>query len=112
MVNVREAQFRRRLDRGGQYFAEVEVFTDHHRDPQLLAYFRNGSKGSYSLVRLIANNADYEIDWFDNNLHSAFEDLTKPVSSSSDHMEADERNQFAAQILDFPGVSEALERNL
>lgn len=111
-MKVREAQFRRVLDRGGQQFAEVEVLTDHQRDPQMLAYFRAGRDGSYPLVRLITNDANYEVDWFDNNLHSAFEDVMRPLLSSPDHLGASDRDEFAAQILGYSGVSEALERNL
>lgn len=112
MMNVREAQFRRVLDRGGQSVAEVEVFTDHQRDPRMLAYFRGGTKGSYPLVRLISNDADSEIDWFDNNLHSAFEDVTKAMFTSPDHLAENERDEFAAKILAYPGIAEALDRNL
>jgi hypothetical protein len=112
MMKVREAQFRRVLDQGGQAFAEVEVFTDHPLDPQMLAYFRVGSNGSYPLVRLISNDADHEIDWFDNSLHSAFEDVMKPMFTTPDHLANDNRDEFAAQIMSYPGIAEALDRNL
>ncbi len=112
MINVRDARFRRVLDREGQAFAEVEVFTDHQRDPQMLAYFRIGPKGSYSLVRLMSNDADSEIDWFDNNMHSAFEDVTVPMFTSPDHLANNDRDEFASQILACHGITEALERNL
>lgn len=112
MMKVREAQFRRVVARDGQSLAEVEVFTDHARDPQMLAFFRMDEKGSYPLVRLIANHADYEVDWFDNSLHSAFEDITKPTFSSPDHLSTIDRDEFSAQILAYPGVVEALDRNL
>ncbi len=111
-MKVREAQFRRVFDRGGQPFAEVEVFTDHPRDPQMLSYFHAGPDGEYSLVKLISNDADYEADWFDNNLHSAFEDVMKPLFSSPDHLSVNDRDEFAAQILAYPGIAEALSRNL
>nr|WP_256756714.1 hypothetical protein [Cohnella sp. WQ 127256] len=111
MMNVREAHFRRMLDRGGQAFAEVEVLTDHQRDAQMLAYFREGQNGTYSLVRIISNDANYEVDWFDNSLHSAFEDVMKPMFSTPDHLAANDRDEFATQILEFAGVREALERN-
>ncbi|WP_239615170.1 hypothetical protein [Cohnella mopanensis] len=112
MVKVREAQFRRVLDRGGERFAEVEVFTDHQRDSQMLAYFRAGRNDSYPLVRLITNDADYGVDWFDNSFHSAFTDVMKPLLSSPDHLGEIDRDEFAVQILGYSGVSEALERNL
>jgi hypothetical protein len=112
MIKVRGAQFRRVLDRGGKAFAEVEVFTDQSRDPQMLAYFRAGSDGTYPLVRLMSNDADYEVDWFDNNLHSAFDDVTIPTFSTPDHLGITERDEFAAQIKAYPGIAEALDRNL
>ncbi|QJD81756.1 hypothetical protein [Cohnella herbarum] len=111
-MKVREAQFRRILDRGGQRLAEVEVFTDHQHDTQMLAYFRMGKEDSYPLVKLISNDASEEIDWFDNSLHSAFDDVTKSFFSSPDHLGANDRDEFASQILAYTGVSEALERNL
>ncbi|MFC5468353.1 hypothetical protein ACFPPD_06450 [Cohnella suwonensis] len=111
-MKVREARFRRVLDRGGQPFAEIEVFTDHPRDPQMLAYFKRGSNGNYPLVRLIANDADYETDWFENNLHSAFEDVLKPMFSTPDHIGAHDRDDFIGQILAYPGIAEALDRNI
>lgn len=112
MLKVREARFRRVLDRGGRPYAEVEILTDHERDPQMLAYFRAGQEGTYPLVRLMTNDADSDIDWFDNNLHSAFEEVTASMFSSPDHLAANDRDLFAAQILAFQGISEELERNL
>jgi hypothetical protein len=112
MMKVREAHFRRVLDRGGQALAEVEVFTDHPQDPQMLAYFLVGLKGYYPLVKLISNDANHEIDWFDNNLHSAFEDVMKPMFTTPDHLGNNDRYEFAAQIMSYPGIAEALERHL
>jgi hypothetical protein len=111
MTQVREAQFRRIVDRGGQAFAEVEVFTDHPRDPQMLAYFRMRKGGGFALLRVVANDADTEIDWFDNALHDAFVDVTDTLLSSPDHLGTDDRDSFASQILAYPGVSEALGRS-
>lgn len=112
MIEVREAQFRRVLERGGQRFAEVEVMTNQPRDRQMLAYFRVSPEGSYPLVRLMANDADYEVDWFDNNLHSAVEDVTASMISSPDPLGRTERDEFAAKIYAYPGIIEALDRNL
>lgn len=112
MMKVREARFRRVLDRGGKPYAEVEVFTDQQRNPQMLAYFRAGEEGNYPLVKLMTNDADQEIDWFDNNMHFAFEEVTGEVFSSPDHLAITDRDYFASQILAYDGVSEELDRNL
>lgn len=111
VMNVREAQFRRVLDRGGRIFAEVEVFTDHQHHAQLLAYFQAGEDGSYPLVRMISNDADTEIDWFDNSQHTAFQDVTASTFSTPDHMGIEDRDQFSSLILAYPGVVEALSQN-
>ncbi|TFE30665.1 hypothetical protein [Cohnella luojiensis] len=112
MTKVREAHFRRVLDRGGQPFAEVEVLTDHPRNPQMLAYFRTSQNGDYSLVKLISNDADYEIDWYENNLHSAFDDVMGTMLFTPDHIGESDRKEFVAQILAYPGIAEVLDRNL
>jgi hypothetical protein len=112
MLKVREAQFRRVLDRLGQTYAEVEVFTDHNRNPQMLAYFRMGPDRSFLLVKVFSNNADQEIDWFENNLHSVFEDMTTQLFATPDHLAENDRGDFTAQILSYDGIIQALNRNL
>lgn len=104
-MEVREAHFRRVSDYRGQPEAEVEVLTGDPQTRRLLAYFTPASNGSYSLVRLLANNADYEVDWYDNDMHAAFEDVTSSAG-------ADGQADFAAQILAYDGVKQAIDRNL
>lgn len=107
MARVLKADFRRILERGGQALAEVEVLTDHDQNPQLLAYFSTAANGGYTLVQVLANNADFEVDWYDNSMHSAFEDISgRALGTSEDQAE------FAAQILGYDGVAEALDRHL
>jgi hypothetical protein len=110
MLTVRQAAFRRVLEQGGETYAEVEVFTDNPRDPGLLAYFRAGSK-DYQLVRVMKNEADTEVDWYDNNLHDALEDVTITMFSGPSHA-GEDRNAFAERILVYDGIRETLERNL
>jgi hypothetical protein len=112
LIKVQQAQFRRVLERGGHSFAEVEVITDNPQRSQLLAYFRNGPNSTYTLTRLLTNDADREVDWFDNSLHSAFEDVTAPMLSSPDHLANDDRDEFVAQILSCDGIEESLDREL
>jgi hypothetical protein len=110
MLTVQQSSFRRMLDIGGQAFAEVEVHTADPHEPELLAYFRNGPKG-IQLVRVVVNDADSEIDWYDNNMHQAFEDVTTRLFSGPSHAANNDRNQFAEAVLKTGGVREELQRH-
>ncbi|MFC5529315.1 hypothetical protein [Cohnella yongneupensis] len=112
MITVRDARYCRVLDRGGHRLAEVEVYTGHPRDPQLVAYFSVDSNGAFKLENVLTNDADAEIDWFDNNMHSAMYDVSPQIFSGPDHLGLFDRKDFAAQLLAREGVKEALERNL
>ncbi|MFD0672941.1 hypothetical protein [Cohnella sp. GCM10027633] len=112
MMTVRDARYSRVLDRGGHRIAEVEVFTGHPRDPQFFAYFTVGADGSYKLANVLANDADAEIDWFDNNLHSAYADVGTQMFSGPDHLGLIDREQFTSRLLAMEGISEALGRHL
>lgn len=109
---IRKARYNRVLDRGGHRIAEVEVFTGHPRDPQFLAYFSVCSNGAYRLDNVLANDAETEIDWFDNSMHSAFSDVTPQIFSNPDHVGLFNHDEFTAQLLAHEGIKEALDRNL
>jgi hypothetical protein len=110
MLTVRQASFRRMLDIGGQTVAEVEVHTTHPHQPELLAYFRNGPKG-IQLVRVVSNDADTEIDWYDNNMHEALADVTERLFSGPSHASNNDRNVFGTEVLETDGVRAELERH-
>ncbi|MBO9596941.1 MAG: hypothetical protein J7559_03830 [Cohnella sp.] len=112
METFREARYRRTLNRGGERFAEVEVHTGHTDDPQYLAYFSVCPNGDYRLENVLANDADAEIDWFDNSLHSAFSDVTPQIFSSPDHVGLLDHDEFTSQLLAYEGIKDALDRHL
>ncbi|MBW5447818.1 hypothetical protein GE107_17320 [Cohnella sp. CFH 77786] len=107
MLTVRQASFRGIRDSGGRRLAEVEVRTGPGNQA-LLAYFREGPKG-YQLVRVLANDADTETDWFDNAQHEAFRDVTMQWFHGPSHAGGDDRNAFAEQVLDTGGVRADLD---
>ncbi|WP_052476311.1 hypothetical protein [Cohnella kolymensis] len=108
MAGVVSAHFRKVAERGGQALAEVEVMTAHPQNPRLLAYFSRASEGGgYSLVQVLANNADYELDWYDNSMHTAFEDISGNAIGT-----AEDQAELAAEILAYDGISDALDRHL
>src|SRR5262245_54801286 len=112
MMTVREARYRRTLDRRGTKVAEVEVNTGDGPNSQLLAYFCVGEDGAYKLSNVLVNDAATEVDWFDNSEHRAFSDVTPQLFSGPDHIGAIDRDSFAAQVLAWEGIEDALERHL
>lgn len=109
MLSVIGASLRGMRDVGGERLAELEVRTADPAAPELVACFRSGPKG-YQLVRVFANRAQTEIDWYDNNLHEAFEDVTMTLFSGPGHAGPNDRKAFAGQVLALPGVRESLDR--
>ncbi|MFF2887179.1 hypothetical protein [Paenibacillus sp. NPDC057967] len=94
-MNVRSARVRGIVRRGEEPCAEVEVETDSESAPVVLAYFAN--EGGVAVLRsVLRNDADRETDWFDNNLHQAFKDMTSSALYSDDETG---RNSFQESVL-------------
>jgi hypothetical protein len=108
-LNIRSATFRGIREQNGYRLAEVEVQTDQSGDSSLLAYFRQGPKG-YQLVRVLQNDAQNEVDWYDNNLHAAFRDVTSSLFRGPGHEGGEDRNAFASQVLEIGDIRSALDQ--
>ncbi len=71
-------------------------------DPELLVYItannQQDGQNDYDMVRIIRNDADLELDWYDNNLHSAFEEVTDKAFTDSTHITAG-RNGTSLKLL-------------
>ena len=109
-MNVLRASLRRIVNRGGVICGEVEVKTDDPESPVMLAYMAPAYSDEYEMIAVLGNDADMEIDWYDNNLHDAFIDQTMELlqdTGGSEGMEA-----FKAQILASGVVREDLAREL
>lgn len=97
-MDVVSASFRGMKERDNQMIAEVEVHLANPGDPELLVQFRKGSKG-YQLVRVLKNDANAAADWFDNDMHAAFQDVTARLFDGPSHGGGDDRGLFAEQVL-------------
>ncbi|QYR23345.1 hypothetical protein KZ483_10760 [Paenibacillus sp. sptzw28] len=112
-MNVTNAHVRRTVERDGVRCCEVEVHTGSSETPELLAFFSESLDNDYDMVAVIKNEAATEIDWFDNNLHNAFTeisvDLFETVTMKTDW---GRRETFKQQILSYPGVRAELSSRL
>ncbi|RUS47601.1 hypothetical protein [Cohnella sp. AR92] len=113
MITIRNAEFRRILDRGGQRFAEIELDTDQASTPRLLAYFRKEGNGRYQLVRIMADDSARETEK-ESYAHSYADgsDVTSLLFAGPSHGGTEDRVQFGYQILDFGDIRRQLDNQL
>ncbi|WP_308634798.1 hypothetical protein [Paenibacillus silvisoli] len=110
-MNVTDARVRRATDREGIHCCEVEVHTDDAGSPELLAYFGASRDNDYDMIAVVKNDARSEIDWYDNNMHTAFADVSDELFDTPT-MKTDwgERESFKEQVLSFPGIRAEIGR--
>lgn len=77
--------------------------------PRFLAYVAEQTPGCYDLIRLIRNDADTELDWYDNSMHQAYIDVTMQAFEGSFFLTADEeRDLFLRDLISFGNIEEDL----
>ncbi|MBM7563814.1 hypothetical protein [Paenibacillus sacheonensis] len=108
---VTEAHVRRAADRDGLHCAEVEVHTSEAQNQDLLAYFGQSADNDFDMIAVVNNDARSDIDWYDNNMHQAFTDITDDLFDTPT-MKTDwgERESFKEQVLSYPGVRADIRR--
>ncbi|MNC68229.1 hypothetical protein D3C75_1188010 [compost metagenome] len=93
--------------------AEVGVLPGAVGDSALLVYIvEDQREEGYEIVRILTNDADTETDWFDNNMHDAFQDVTVSAFTGSIVMSPeDERSKFQRELLIFGQLKKQLEEH-
>lgn len=101
MYSIKDAKIRRMTDINGTPCAEVEVHPNTGTNTVILAYLAlSAPLGGYDLMKVVRSNASLEHDWFDNSMHTAFEDATDAAFENSTVGTAEEeREQFKQQLL-------------
>jgi hypothetical protein len=114
MVEVQHAALRRTTTKDGRFCGEVEVLTNDADTPKVLAYLAAAEDGDYEMVAIVANDADTEIDWYDNPLHQAFTDRAEWFESAEmeSGLGGGGREAFKEQVLSFGSVRDDLAREL
>jgi len=108
-MDIADARVRRTVNLDGRPCAEVEVATGDDRAATLLVYFAQAADGGLEMVRVIENDADREIDWYDNPLHQAAIDRTDAYRSAA---AAGGSGSFGERVLNFGSVREEVMRLL
>lgn len=99
-MQVLEAFVQRAVDKDGIRCAEVEVKTDSTAVPDVLVYFAASPGNDFDMVEIIRTEADFEVDWFDNTMHRAYENVTNEWFANM-NMKSDwgTREAFKEQVL-------------
>lgn len=106
---IKDAKLRLMTEFDGVPCAEIGVLPAAVDDSPLLVYFVEGKAGEYKMVRMLHNDAHTEIDWYDNNMHNAFEDVKDKAFQSSTFVTADQQGaQFTQELLAFGNLREEL----
>ncbi|SDT29004.1 hypothetical protein SAMN05444162_3697 [Paenibacillaceae bacterium GAS479] len=112
-MNVIEAHVSRVVDKEGSPSGEVQVQTDDPQCEQVLAYFQHSEDGDYDLVSIVRSDADLLTDWFDNSMHTAYEDITMQwFENEALKTDWGRRETFKQQVLESGQVREDLKRLL
>ncbi|MFF2018682.1 hypothetical protein [Paenibacillus sp. NPDC058177] len=111
MYYIKDAKIRRMTEYDGAPCAEVGVLPGAAEDSGLLVYIvEDEREDGYEIVRIVTNDASTATDWFDNNLHDAFVDVTSSAFTGSIVMSPEEeRSKFQRELLIFGDLKKQLE---
>jgi hypothetical protein len=108
-MDIADARVRRTVNLDGRPCAEVEVSTGGTDAPTWLFYFAEKGGGGLEMVRVVENDANREIDWYDNPLHQAVVDRTDAYRGAA---AAGDGGSFEERVLNFGSVREDVLRAL
>jgi len=110
---IKDAKIRRMMEFDGAPCAEVGVLPGAVNDPALLVYIvEDRREEGFEIVRILTNDADTSTDWFDNNMHDAFKDVTMSAFTGSLIMSPeDERSKFQRELMTYGDLKKQLEEH-
>lgn len=109
-MEFKAAKFRRPVEIEGRLCAEVGLIPDDDKETPLLAYVAPVRNGGYEIVRLLRNDAHYEADWYDNNLHNAFEEIaSEKFITANNEISCSDRDSIVDAVLGSAEVRAAVD---
>ncbi len=109
MHRVREAKWRRNFEQDGKTYSEIEVRMQGREEP-LLATLEHAQNGS-QLKSLVRVEADPLLDWYNNDLHQAYTDISAQLFDGAD-LETNwmEKEAFVNELLELEPASSRFHR--
>lgn len=110
-MHIRRAEFSRIIPNDGKLYGEVKVWPVKETDP-MLAWFAREEDGCLNLAKLIRKQEELDLDWYDNDLRQAFDDVTDSWFTEDQPGGGCDRTEFEREILDYGNVAAMLEERL
>jgi hypothetical protein len=108
MYKVKEAKLVRITERNDVRCADVEVQVAGMNDV-MMAEFRSSANHTLDMTHIYRKDVLQELDWYDNNLHQAFEDVTTDLfSQNGQKTDGGERESFKKQILEYGNLEQEI----
>ncbi|WP_426452237.1 hypothetical protein ACP26L_09320 [Paenibacillus sp. S-38] len=112
MAGIKHAECKRIVERSDQLCADVEVHLEGE-EHALVALFTEAGDKEYDLVMILKNDADPAIDWYDNDLHAAYEDVTGVLFGGKQGGYGwSSKEEFKQAVLAYPGVRQQIRTQL
>jgi hypothetical protein len=101
MYKIKEAKLVRMTERNDVPCAHVEVEVEGMNDSMLVEFTRS-KDNSLDMTHVYRKQASRELDWYDNNLHQAFHDVSSKLFQQNGQLtDLGEREEFKQQVLAF-----------
>ncbi|MCZ8518121.1 MULTISPECIES: hypothetical protein [Paenibacillus] len=111
MAAIRHAECKRAVERSDRLCADVEVQLEGETQA-IVVLFNESEEGEYKLETILKNDADPAIDWYDNDLHAAYVDVTDELFEGQGGAGIGSKESLEQGILAFPGVRESIRSKL
>lgn len=111
-LQVTDAECKRVLERNDTLCADVEVKIAGEEKP-FVAIFAESEGQELEMVMLLKNDADPALDWYDNDLHIAYADITETMFADDQGASVQgAKEDFKEQVLMHGTVREDIRRML
>lgn len=98
MTQITKANFTQTVIRDGKRLYEVEVWVSGQLEPWKVLLEQGNESGEYHVHQILKNEAEYDLDWYDNNLHQAFQDISNQAVSPG------KQDSFARSVVEMAGL--------
>ncbi|GIP22460.1 hypothetical protein [Paenibacillus sp. J22TS3] len=114
MYEIKNAKLTRMTEYNGKPCAEIEINLASQHQPGLLAFIARTPDGQdFEIIRMVRNESDLAIDWYNNNLHNAYEEIAEENFGDAGELDAPlQREQFRKSLLQSGSILTQLEQAL
>ncbi|ANE47134.1 hypothetical protein SY83_13655 [Paenibacillus swuensis] len=111
MYTIKSAHYLGVVEKNGTRYAQVAVQSAVPGQPEMLAHFTKKDENQYEMPLLLENHADLDIDWYENNLHNAFVNITSSENSPTGNSSYT-KDLLGKEILSYGDVRDSVRNGL